>query len=85
MYNGGFFLIGKIIKIHSDFYYVKTDMGSEFKILECKIREILKKEDIEICTGDNVEIDDYCPKSNQAAIVKVFPRKMEESFLFYLR
>ncbi len=35
-------MIGKIIKIHSDFYYVQIE--KENKLFECKIREKLKKE-----------------------------------------
>ena len=38
--NGELYLIGKVIKIHSDFYYVNLNNN----ILECKIREKLKKE-----------------------------------------
>lgn len=58
-------MIGKIIKIHSDFYYVKTEKN---KILECKIREKLKKEKTEIFVGDAVKVDE------SAAIVEVLPR-----------
>lgn len=60
-------MIGKIIKIHSDFYYIKTE---ENKILECKIREKLKKEKTEIFVGDAVVFDE---KSN--AITEILPRK----------
>ena len=101
------YLIGKIIKIHSDFYYVKVDceqrlkgggeepstetpfMASnqvENKIFECKIREKLKKEKIEIYVGDLVKIEEVLTDCkvrvlkqgnsflNQAAIIEVFPR-----------
>ena len=51
--NGELYLIGKVIKIHSDFYYVNLNNN----ILECKIREKLKKEKIEIFVGDLVKIE----------------------------
>jgi ribosome biogenesis GTPase len=60
-------LKGKIVKIHSDFYYVKTD---EHTIVECKIREKLKKEKTEIFVGDFVNVEE-----DSAAITKVFERK----------
>jgi ribosome biogenesis GTPase len=63
-------LIGKIIKIHSDFYYVKV----EDKIIECKIREILKKEHADIFVGDNVKLSEYNTQSNQAVIKNILPR-----------
>lgn len=44
---------GQIYKIHSDFYYVQND-GRTF---ECKVREVLKKQQIKIVTGDFVEFD----------------------------
>jgi hypothetical protein len=40
--HGDLFLIGKIIKIHSDFYYVQENNQEAKKeniIFECKIRE----------------------------------------------
>lgn len=65
-------MIGKIIKIHSDFYYAKVNEKNI--ILECKIREKLKKEKIEIFVGDLVKIENASTESNQAVIVEVFPR-----------
>ncbi len=62
---GDFCLIGKIIKIHSDFYYVKVDEN----IVECKIREKLKKEKAEIFVGDTVRIE-----KQASAIAEVLPR-----------
>lgn len=62
-------MIGKIIKIHSDFYYVYC----ENTIFECKIREKLKKEKIEIFVGDTVKIEEMSSE-NQAVIVEVLPR-----------
>lgn len=44
---------GQIFKIHSDFYYVQKD-GMSF---ECKIREVLKKQQLKIVVGDFVEFD----------------------------
>lgn len=44
---------GQIFKIHSDFYYVQND-GKSF---ECKIREVLKKQQLKIVVGDFVEFD----------------------------
>ncbi len=61
---------GTVYKIHSDFYYVMPDgeNGTQ-NLIECKLREILKKQKIKIATGDFVEVED----SN--AITKVLPRK----------
>ncbi len=56
---------GQVYKIHSDFYYVKA---SEEDLVECKLREILKKQKAQVCVGDFVEI-------NNGAIEKIFPRK----------
>lgn len=64
-------MFGKIIKIHSDFYYVKV----ENDIYECKIREKLKKEKAEIFVGDLVTIDDVKTLSKHAVIVEILERK----------
>lgn len=66
-------MIGKITKIHSDFYYVK--IKEENKIIECKIREKFKKEKIEIVVGDLVRIEKILSDSNQSVIVEIFSRK----------
>lgn len=55
---------GQIYKIHSDFYYVQA--GNQ--TFECKIREILKKQQLKLVTGDFVEFDN-------GVITKVLPRK----------
>lgn len=55
---------GQIYKIHSDFYYVQND-GKSF---ECKIREVLKKQQLKIVTGDFVEFEN-------GVITKILPRK----------
>ena len=57
-------MIGQIYKIHSDFYYIQKDG----KVFECKIREILKKQQLKIVTGDYVEFSD-------GVITKILDRK----------
>lgn len=64
-------MIGNIQKIHSDFYYVKVDD----LIVECKIREILKKERVEIYVGDKVKLEEYNAETNQGVITEVLERK----------
>ena len=54
---------GQIYKIHSDFYYVQNGENS----YECKIREVLKKQQLKPVTGDFVEFDN-------GAITKILPR-----------
>lgn len=56
--------IGQIFKIHSDFYYVKSDGN----IFECKLREVLKKQKQKVLVGDYVEF-------SEGAIEKILPRK----------
>lgn len=63
-------LIGKVIKKHSDFVYIKSGDN----IFECKIRERLKKEKIEILVGDNVKIEEINPENNQAVITELLER-----------
>ncbi|MBE7705762.1 MAG: ribosome small subunit-dependent GTPase A [Cyanobacteria bacterium SIG30] len=55
---------GQVYKIHSDFYYVKKDN----EIIECKIREVLKKQKQQIAVGDFVEIEEN-------SIIKIEKRK----------
>ena len=55
---------GQVYKIHSDFYYVQKGEQS----FECKIREVLKKQQLKIVTGDFVEFEN-------GVISKVLPRK----------
>lgn len=45
----------QVVKIHSDFYYVKN---SNHESYTCKLRELLKKQKIEIKVGDFVELSD---------------------------
>ena len=69
MYN--IFMNGRVIKIFSDFYYVETDLG----ITECKLRTVLKKQNIDVCTGDYVELEQFEKNSMQAFISAVINRK----------
>ncbi len=55
---------GQVYKIHSDFYYVKI----EGKIIECKIREVLKKQKKQVVVGDIVDVEE-----NSITIIE--PRK----------
>lgn len=55
---------GQIIKIHSDFYYVVANNET----FECKLREVLKKQQEKVLVGDFVEFDN-------GYITKVLPRK----------
>ena len=43
----------QVFKIHSDFYYVKNFKGESFT---CKLRDVLKKQKIEVRVGDFVEL-----------------------------
>ena len=62
---------GKVTKIFSDFYYVQI----ENSLIECKLREVLKKSGLQILVGDNVVIEDLQENSQQAAISELLPRK----------
>lgn len=64
-------MIGRVIKIFSDFYYVETQTG----IVECKLRSVLKKQKEDVLTGDYVEIEQFDQGSMQAFISKVVERK----------
>lgn len=59
-------LQGQIFKIHSDFYYIHS--GENNDTYECKIREVLKKQDKKILVGDFVEFDN-------GYITNILPRK----------
>lgn len=56
--------IGQVYKIHSDFYYITSGDNS----FECKVREVLKKQQEKILVGDFVEFED-------GFITKILPRK----------
>lgn len=63
-------MIGQVYKIHSDFYYVMPSVENCTKnLVECKLREILKKGKIKILVGDFVEY------SEDFAITRVLKRK----------
>lgn len=57
----------QVYKIHSDFYYVKN---FEHENIECKLREVLKKQKIDIRVGDFVELS-----SDKNFITSLLPRK----------
>ena len=46
---------GQVYKIHSDFYYVENFQHERFT---CKLRDVLKKQKIEINVGDFVELSE---------------------------
>ncbi len=63
-------MIGTVYKIHSDFYYVMpSGKNGDTALVECKLREILKKKKEKITVGDFVEVED------NNAIVKILDRK----------
>jgi len=64
-------LQGKVIKIFSNFYYAKTELG----IIECKLREVIKKSGQQVLVGDNVLIEDLQENSMQGAICEILERK----------
>lgn len=55
---------GQITKIHSDFYYVTSNN----ELFECKLRDVLKKQQKKICVGDYVEFEN-------GYIINSLPRK----------
>ena len=63
--------IAQVFKIHSDFYYVKFDNT----IIECKLKDTLKKQQTEVFVGDFVVLDEINLNSNQAFISQLEPRK----------
>lgn len=64
-------MIGRVLKIFSDFYYVETSKG----IVEAKLRRILKKQKEEVYTGDFVELEQFDETSMQAFISNPINRK----------
>lgn len=64
-------MIGRVVKIFSDFYYVKTEKG----LVEAKKRTVLKKQQEDVFTGDFVELTQFDENSMQAFILKVINRK----------
>ncbi len=63
-------MIGRIIKIFSDFYYVDTEIGT----VEAKLRTVLKKQKENVYTGDYVELEDFDLNLKQAFIKNVAGR-----------
>lgn len=57
----------QVFKIHSDFYYVKNSKHENFT---CKLRDILKKQKIDIRVGDFVELS-----NDNQFISSLLPRK----------
>lgn len=64
---------GQILKIHSDFYYVK--FANDANVFECKAREILKKQKEKILVGDYVECAELNQVRHTGVIEKILPRK----------
>lgn len=57
----------QVFKIHSDFYYVKN---SKHETFTCKLRDVLKKQKIDIRVGDFVELS-----NDNQFISSLMPRK----------
>ena len=57
----------QVFKIHSDFYYVKNFKQESYT---CKLRDVLKKQKIEIRVGDFVELS-----NDNQFISSLLPRK----------
>ena len=57
----------QVFKIHSDFYYVKNSKHESFT---CKLRDVLKKQKIDIRVGDFVELS-----NDNQFISSLLPRK----------
>ena len=58
---------GQVFKIHSDFYYVKNLKHDN---ITCKLRDVLKKQKIDIRVGDFVELS-----NDNQFIASLLPRK----------
>ena len=63
-------MIGRVLKIFSDFYYVDTRIG----IVEAKLKSIIKKRSQEVYTGDFVELEQLNENSKQAFISNIKQR-----------
>lgn len=64
-------MIGRVVKIFSDFYYVDTSFG----LVEAKLRSVIKKRADEVYTGDFVELEQFDENSMQAFISEIKKRK----------
>ena len=60
-----------VTKIHSNYYYVVLNNI----VLECMLRNKLKKEGIDVKVGDKVLIDEVNHENNTAVITEVLPRR----------
>ncbi len=61
---------GKIIKIHSDFYYVDTEKG----LIEAKLKDTIRKAKNHPFVGDDVMLESIDKISKQAFISEILPR-----------
>ena len=61
----------QVFKIHSDFYYVHCDN----EVIECKLKDTLKKQKQEVVVGDIVVLEEINEKSKQAFISQIEARK----------
>lgn len=63
----------QVFKIHSDFYYVKTN-DKNTPVIECKLKDTLKKQGLDVVVGDFVKLEELNESSRQAFISEVCPR-----------
>lgn len=63
--------IAQVFKIHSDFYYVNF----EDAVIECKLKDTLKKQKQEVVVGDFVQLEEINYSSKQAFISQIETRK----------
>lgn len=63
-------LQGRLLKYHSNFYYVEADG----QLWECMLRGLIKKEGVEPLVGDFVLLDSLHPANRTARISQILPR-----------
>ena len=61
----------QVYKIHSDFYYVHCNGD----VIECKLKDTLKKQKQEVFVGDFVQLEEINKHSKQAFIAQIEERK----------
>lgn len=61
----------QIFKIHSDFYYAHINNN----IIECKLKDTLKKQQRDVVVGDIVLLDEINENSKQAFIAEILERQ----------
>ena len=61
----------QIFKIHSDFYYAHYNN----EVIECKLKDTIKKQQQEVVVGDFVILDEINTNSKQAFISQLLERK----------